>query len=143
MLSTVEPVAKHQQPRPGMRVLRFIAAGAANTLTCIIFYQAALFFIGHLPAYVLAYAVGVFIAYFLYARHVFAAQTSPRGFVVFAAFYTTAGLIGSLLNTGLIDTLGWHARIAIFVTVLLMLPVNYLGSRWCLLGTADKSAGQE
>jgi putative flippase GtrA len=140
MLSAVEPVAK--RARPGMRLLRFVAAGAANTLISIIFYQAALFFIGPLPAYVLAYAVGVIIAYLLYARHVFAAQTSSRGFVVFAVFYAAAGWIGSLINTGLIDTLGWHARIAIFVTVLLMLPVNYLGSSWCLRGTTNKSARQ-
>lgn len=125
-----------------MRLLRFIAAGAFNTVISIGFYQAALFVMGHVPAYMLAYAVGVAIAYYLYARHVFAAQTNARGFVVFAAFYIAAGLIGSLINAGLIDALGWHARIAIFVTVLLMLPVNYLGSRWCLLGASNKSARQ-
>ena len=142
MDSVVESVAKHRELRRGVRLLRFVAAGAANTLISIIFYQAALFFIGHLPAYVLAYAVGVAIAYFLYARHVFVAQTSARGFVVFAAFYSAAGLTGSLINTGLIDILGWHARIAIFVTVLLMLPMNYLGARWCLLGAPNKREGQ-
>ena len=125
-----------------MRLLRFIAAGALNTVISIGFYQAALFIMGHIAAYVLAYAVGVALAYYLYARHVFAAQTHARGFVIFAAFYTAAGLIGSLLNTGLIDALGWHARVAIFVTVVLMLPVNYLGSRWCLLDAPTKSRGQ-
>lgn len=117
-------------------VLRFIAAGAGNTLISIGFYQAALFVMGHLPAYVLAYALGIALAYYLYARHVFAAQTSARGFVIFAAFYCMAGFAGSLVNGGLIEVLGWHARLAIFVTVLLMLPVNYWGSRWCLRGTS-------
>ena len=96
---------------------------------------------GHLPAYVLAYAIGVVIAYYLYARHVFNAQTSGRGFVMFAVFYSVAGLIGSGINTGLIDYAGLHARVAIFATVLLMLPVNYVGSRWCLLGARAKSGG--
>ena len=117
-------------------MLRFIAAGSGNTLISIGFYQAALFVMGHLPAYVLAYALGVAVAYYLYTRHVFTAQTSARGFVLFAAFYCAAGFVGSLVNSGLIDTLGWHARLAIFVTVLLMLPVNYFGSRWCLQGSS-------
>ncbi len=117
-------------------VLRFVAAGAGNTLISIGFYQAALFVVGHLPAYLLAYALGIALAYYLYARHVFAAQTSARGFVIFAAFYCIAGFVGSLVNSGLIEALGWHARLAIFATVLLMLPINYLGSRWCLQGTS-------
>jgi putative flippase GtrA len=121
--------------------LRFIAAGAGNTLISLSFYQAALFVMGHLPAYLLAYALGIALAYYLYARHVFHAQTSKRGFALFAVFYTVAGAIGSAINSGLIDGLGWHARVAIFVTVLLMLPVNYLGSRWCLQGASAKDGG--
>ena len=128
MNSTQMPLSVRAQ------VLRFIAAGAGNTMISLGFYQAALFVMGHLPAYVLAYALGVAVAYSLYARHVFMAQTSGRGFVAFAAFYTAAGLLGSAVNTALIDMLGWHARLAIFATVLLMLPVNYLGARWCLTG---------
>jgi putative flippase GtrA len=133
----VEDSSATDPPQRG-RVLRFIAAGAGNTLISLIIYQAALFVMRHQFAYALAYAVGVVIAYYLYARHVFDAQTSARGFVIFAAFYTAAGLAGSVINTGLIDTLGWHARLAIFVTIVLMLPVNYLGSRWCLRGAANK-----
>jgi putative flippase GtrA len=130
IISAAAPAAKHGSLRS---VLRFVAAGIANTLISLIIYQAALFVTGHLAAYVLAYAVGIVIAYGLYARHVFAAQTSVRGFALFAALYCAAGVIGALINAGLIDSLGWPARIAIFATVVLMLPVNYLASRWCLL----------
>lgn len=124
--------------RRGGRVARFIAAGAANTLVSILIYQGALFLMGHLPAYVLAYAVGVVMAYFLYARHVFEAQTSTRGFARFAVFYVVAGAAGSMINTVFIETLGWPARLAIFVTVMVMLPVNYAGSRWCLQSNQNK-----
>lgn len=127
--------------RRGARVLRFIVAGAANSLISISIYQAALFVMGHLPAYLLAYALGIVIAYALYARHVFAARTTARGFVLFAVFYSVAGVIGSLINSALIDVAGWHARVAVFATVLLMLPVNYLGSRWCLPGAPAKNGG--
>jgi putative flippase GtrA len=114
-------------------VLRFIAAGGGNTLISLGIYQAALFVMGHLPAFALAYAAGIVLAYYLYARHVFAAQTSARGFVLFAVFYGTSALLGGVINGVLIDALGLHARLAIFATIVLMLPVNFLGSRWILL----------
>ncbi len=119
---------------PRAQVLRFIAAGIGNTLISLGFYQAALFMVGYWVAYVSAYVVGVALAYYLYARHVFMAQTSGRGFAAFVLFYAAAGLLGGTINAALIDGLGWPARWAIFVTVSLMLPVNYVGSRWCLLG---------
>lgn len=86
----------------------------------------------HTLAYALAYAVGIALAYYLYARHVFAAQTSARGFVLFAAFCCASGLLGGAINGGLIEALGLHARLAIFATIVLMLPVNFFGSRWIL-----------
>jgi putative flippase GtrA len=142
MDNVLDPSAKKRALRRGMHVARFVGAGVANTLITIACYQALLFFMGHLPAYVLSYAVGVAIAYYLYTRHVFGARTSTRSFVLFAVFYVIAGLIGSLINAGLIDLLGWSARLAIFATVLAMLPVNYLGSRWCLLETPSIDGGR-
>lgn len=120
-------------------VVQFIAAGGSNTVISLGVYQAALFVMGHTPAYALAYAVGIVLAYYLYARHVFAAQTCARGFVWFAAFCCASGLLGGVINSGLIEALGLHARLAIFVTIALMLPVNFFGSRWILShgGTKD------
>ena len=111
------------------RILRFLVVGAANTLLTIALYQLLLPAIGHVAAYGLSYIAGVAIGYRLYARHVFAAQTSPRAFAGFALLYVCAGLIGGGLNTVLIESLGVHARLAILITVAVMLPVNYLGSR--------------
>jgi putative flippase GtrA len=120
-------------------VLRFLLAGAANTLLSIAVYQAALFVTGHVAAYVLAYAAGVLFAYFAYTRHVFHAPMSARRFVVFALFYIASGFAGTLVNAGLIDHLALHARLAIFVTVAILLPVNYFGSKWCLRGAAGQT----
>ena len=120
-------------------VMRFLAAGVVNTLLSIAVYQAALFFTGHAVAYGIAYVGGILFAYFAYTRHVFNVAQSTKRFVAFALFYIVGGCVGTLVNAALIEHLGVHARIAIFVTVMVMVPFNYLGSLWCLRGTAGKN----
>jgi putative flippase GtrA len=63
---------------------------------------------------------------------VFDAPLNAARFAAFAVFYITSLVAGALLNAVLIDTLGVMARLAVFITITVMLPVNYLGSRWCL-----------
>ncbi|MEQ1774943.1 MAG: GtrA family protein [Burkholderiales bacterium] len=112
--------------------LRFLMAGAVNTLLSIAVYQAMLFVTGHVAAYVIAYAVGILFAYVAYARHVFDVPLSKQRFVVFVLFYIASGCVSTAVNAGLIDYLALHARLAIFVTVMVMLPLNYFGAKWCL-----------
>jgi putative flippase GtrA len=119
-------------------VARFLLAGAVNTLLSIVVYQAALFVTGYVAAYVIAYAAGILFAYFAYARHVFDTPLSAQRFVMFALFYVASGGVGTLLNASLIEHFALHARLAIFVTVIIMLPLNYLGSKWCLRGKAGQ-----
>ncbi len=114
------------------RILRFLVAGAINTGLSVLVYQAALFVVPHTPAYVLAYLAGIGAAYFLYSRHVFDATLNAARFMAFVVFYVTSLVAGAWLNAFLIEGLGIVARLAIFITIVVMLPVNYLGSRWCL-----------
>ena len=130
MSNTSNAMAGHES-RFGS-VDRYVVAGAINTLFSIAVYQAALFVMHHTSAYVLAYAAGIVWGYFSYARHVFNAALSWRRFGVFALFAGISGFAGTLLNSALIEHLGLHARVAIFITAALMLPVNYLGSRWSI-----------
>ncbi len=126
------PVARHESGR----ILRFLVAGAVNTGLSLLVYQAALFIMPHTPAYVLSYIAGMVAAYWLYSRHVFDAPLNAPRFAAFALFYVASLAIGALLNAALIETIGILARLAIFITIAVMLPVNYLGSRWCLrIGT--------
>jgi putative flippase GtrA len=130
------PVGKAARGLPP--ALKFLVAGSANTLFSILVYQMLLLVTGHVAAYAVAYIVGIVVAYYLYARHVFHASMTSQRFVLFALFYVLTGLLGTLVNAALIGHLGLHARAAIFVTVMLMLPVSYFGSRWCLRGGAKK-----
>jgi putative flippase GtrA len=121
-----------QPPRESRRLLRFVAAGAVNTGLSVLVYQAALFVMPHVPAYGLAYVAGVVMAYLLYSRQVFDAPLAASRFAAFALFYSTSLVIGAGLNALLIEFLGVAERLAIFATIAAMLPVNYLGARYCL-----------
>lgn len=135
--------ALNADAKPGKQMttaLRFVLAGAANTLFSIAVYQALLFVANPTVAYVAAYAAGIVFAYFAYARHVFDAALSARRFVLFALFYVASGCVGTLVNNALIDYLAWHARLAIFATVVIMLPINYFGAQWCLRSSASTTS---
>lgn len=124
---------------PIVTVARFLAAGAANTVLTIVLYQALLFVMNVTMSYVIAYAVGVAFAAYAYARHVFDTTVTQRSFGRFAVFYVASGFVGTLVNGGLVDPVGVPARIAVFVTVAIMLPLNYFGSR-AALGTRRRGA---
>lgn len=132
-MMAAEPAAPRAGGGPG-RIARFLAAGAANTLLTLALYQAALFVAGHTAAYVLAYATGILFAYWAYAAHVFGTPRSAGRLAAFAAFYLVSLAAGTLLNDALIERLGVHARLAVFLTVAVMLPLNYLGSKRVLGG---------
>ena len=120
--------------REAAQVLRFIAAGAANTLLSVIVYQLALFAVSYTVSYGIAYVTGLAFAWYVYARHVFRAPLSAARMVGFAAFYVASLIAGTWVNAGFIEWLGLQPRLAIFATVAVMLPVNYVGSKWCLRG---------
>lgn len=119
-------------PREFRRLLRFVAAGAVNTGLSLLVYQAALFVMPHVPAYVLSYVAGIVMAYLLYSRQVFDAPLATSRFAAFALFYSISLVLGATLNAWLIEQLGVAERLAIFATIAVMLPVNYLGTRYCL-----------
>jgi len=114
------------------RFMRFLAAGVVNTGLSLLVYQGALFVMPHVPSYVLAYVAGLIAAYFLYSRHVFGAPLSRTRFAVFTLFYIASLATGTLINAALIELAGIMARVAVFITIAVMLPLNYAGSRWCL-----------
>jgi putative flippase GtrA len=116
------------------RYLRFIIAGTANTALSIAVYQLALFAFDYTVSYCMAYAAGIAFAYYAYARHVFDAKMSTERLVLFAAFYLASLVAGALLNAAFVERAGFAPRFAILATIAVMLPVNYLGSRWCLRG---------
>jgi len=122
------------------RIFRFIATGALNTIASIAVYQLALFMFGYTFSYCIAYVSGILMAYYAYAKHVFQAPMSVGRLAGFVMFYAVSLLAGAALNAAFVEMLAFSPRLAIFATVAVMLPVNYIGSKFCLLGFPGRSA---
>jgi putative flippase GtrA len=116
------------------RFFRFVVAGAANTTLSIAVYQVALFMFGYAVSYATAYVAGIAFSFYLYSKHVFHSPITPARLMAFASFYVLSLAAGSLANAAYVEWLGLPERLAIFATIAVMLPVNYLGSKWSLQG---------
>ena len=127
--------------REAAQILRYLGAGAANTLLAVVVYQLALFVVGYTVSYTIGYLVGIVFGWYAYSRHVFRTSLSVTRLAAFAAFSVTSLVAGAALNAAIVEWLGLQPRLAIFATVAAMLPVNYLGSRWCLRGFGRAHAG--
>ena len=125
------------------RFLRFLLAGFANTALSILVYQAALFAFDYTVSYCIAYAAGIMFAYVAYARHVFEARMSAGRFALFTVFSVASLGAGAIVNAAFVERVGIAPRFAILATIAVMLPVNYLGSKWCLRGLPPRRGGGE
>jgi putative flippase GtrA len=124
------------------QILRFVVAGTANTILSIIVYQLALFVFGYTASYGIAYLVGILVAFYLYTRHVFRTPMSGARLAAFAAFNALCLVVGGFVNAAAVESLGLSARLAIFVTVAVMVPLNYFGSKWCLRSVGNRRTGE-
>jgi putative flippase GtrA len=124
------------------QVLRFVVAGASNTVLSVVVYQLALFVFGYTVSYGIAYVVGILVGFYLYTRHVFRTPMSGARLAAFAAFNALCLVAGGFVNAAAVESLGLSARLAIFVTVAVMVPLNYFGSKWCLHAFGGRRAGE-
>lgn len=124
------------------QILRFVVAGTSNTVLSVIVYQLALFVFGYTVSYGIAYLVGILVAFYLYTRHVFRTPMSGARLAAFAAFNVLCLIAGGFINAAAVESLGWSPRLAIFVTVAIMVPLNYFGSKWCLRAVGGRHAGE-
>lgn len=116
----------------GSESVRFLIAGAINTVTSYVIYLALLHAIGYLPAYSAGYAAGVVVSYFLNTRFVF--RTAPRlsSFVRFPLVYVAQYLLGGLLLWLGVDVLGIPRELALAFSIAVTVPFTFFASRFVL-----------
>lgn len=125
-------------PKPGTGVsallaqgLRFVAVGAANTLGTLLLYQLLLFVLPYTPAYVLAWLAGLVFVNFAYPRLVYGKpQVTRRETLLNSAYYVASFAFSWALLYLFTSGLGIHPRLSVFCVLALVVPVNFLVTRY-------------
>lgn len=116
----------------GSEALRFLVAGAVNTLLTLLLYWGLLRFLSYAVAYTIAYVAGIGLAYWLNARFVFRVAASARTFAMFPLVYVVQYLLGLATLYAAVEWLGIPRAVAILVSIALTIPVTFVLSRTIL-----------
>lgn len=109
---------------------RFLLVGAANTLLSYLLYLLLLSFLNYLPAYSIAYCLGIVLSYFLNIRFVFNKCASLASFLKFPSVYILQYTLGTVILWLLIGKLGISPALAMIGVIIITIPVTFLASRF-------------
>ena len=118
------------KPRLHREALRFLLAGSLNTLLTLALYQLLLLWLPYLIAFTAAFVSGIIFTGLVYTRFVFEVSTTARRFTQNALYYLASYGFSLALLALLVDQLALHERLAMVVTIALMVPLNF----FCLRG---------
>lgn len=118
---------------PGTGV-RFVAAGALNTVLTFLLYQVLILFAVYPLAYSISFVAGIVFAANVYARTVFKVELRPKTATCFAIFYIASYLVGLGLLVFVVDYLSTPKWLAPVFVMMVMVPLNFFGSRLTLDG---------
>jgi putative flippase GtrA len=108
------------------RWLRFLVGGMINTtFSYAIFLFLTNFFIYHL-AYLIAFSLGIFFAYFVNAIYVFKIPPSWKGILSYPILYILQYLFSALLLGVLVEIFSVNFRIAPIIVILSQIPLSYV-----------------
>lgn len=111
------------------QVRRFLGVGAVNTVLTFIIYEVLVLITSYRVAYTISFVAGVCFATVAQSIIVFRARLRFWPVVRFVAFYLASYLVGIEVLTFLVERLGIAPALAPFLLVMIMLPLNFLGSR--------------
>jgi putative flippase GtrA len=120
------------------QIWRFAASGAANSALTFILYEVLLLLMPYWLAFTLSFAAGIIFVAFVNANWVFGAKTVAAR-VKLGCFYVLTYFVGLQTLTLLVTRLHVPPGLAPFGVLLVMVPVNFVGSRLLLGDRADRS----
>jgi putative flippase GtrA len=115
-----------------MQFVRFLVAGALNTVASYALFLVLLRFVPYLAAYTIAYVLGVVISYLLLTGFVFRTSRRVVTALRFPLVYVAQYLTGSAVIVLLVEAWGVGAPIAAIVAIVASIPVTFLLSRTIL-----------
>lgn len=116
--------------------LRFIAAGAANTLATFILYWVLLRFVSYPIAYTASFVAGVALSYALNALFVFKVKPRIRSALVFPLVYVAQYLLGLAVLWLWSSILGMPPDYGVLVVAATSVPITFVLSS-CILGKLE------
>ncbi|MDD5300775.1 MAG: GtrA family protein [Gallionella sp.] len=112
--------------------VRFLLAGALNTLLTYLLYLSLLEFFAYLLAYSITYCIGIALSYFLNVYFVFKRRISLASFIKFPVVYIIQYCLGAGILWLLVDMAGMAPAIAMIGVIVVTIPVTFLASRFVL-----------
>jgi putative flippase GtrA len=113
-------------------ILRFVIAGAINTIVTYAIYLALLSMLGYVVAYSIAYVIGIALAYVLNTWFVFRVPQNIRGMLLFPLVYVVQYLVGIITLQVAVREFDVPQKFALLVSIAVSIPVTYLLSRFVL-----------
>jgi putative flippase GtrA len=112
--------------------IRFLVAGAANTLVTYAAYLLLLQVMPYVWAYSIAYVAGIVIAYLAQTRYVFEVGASWRTFLRFPLVYVVQYAVGALGIRWLVESGLLPKEAALLATLCVTVPLGFVLSRYLL-----------
>lgn len=110
--------------------VRFLCAGAANTLGTLAIYFLLLDPLSPSLAWAIAFACGIVFVNIVYPRFVFRARSTVIGMAGNTVLYLVGFLVSETLLSGAIQWLELGPRIAGVIVAGMMVPVNFSVARY-------------
>lgn len=108
---------------------RFLISGVANTLLTYGFYLALLQVLSYLPAYVIAFVVGIVIAYWFNRLFVFRTKGRSRTALLFPFVYVIQLGTGALTAVIWVDVLQLPRELAAAAAIVMTVPLTFILTR--------------
>jgi len=124
------------------RWLRFLAGGLFNTAATYLIYLGLIRFMPYQWAYLVAYALGIVIAYVLNSVLVFRVPLSLKRFTAYPVVYLVQYVIAAGLLAIAVEVLHAPEAIAPLAVLVIMVPLSYLLNR-LVLGRSGGNAPQD
>jgi putative flippase GtrA len=127
----------------GVRVVKFIFAGLANTGSTYLLYLLLLFVWNYQISYAVSYAAGIALAFFLNSRLVFRTKFSIVRMFIYPLIYIFQYLANAALLELFVVKLGILKQIAPLIAICLTMPVVYFLNKIVLTSFARKRPAGE
>lgn len=109
--------------------LYFAIFGIVNTVTALTIYWILLLFFGHQLSYAITFTIGTIMSWWFNSTKTFSGNLSLKKLIPYFGFYIFSYYLGRVILEICVSDLNIKANLAIFIVILIGLPVNFLGSR--------------